>query len=416
MAQKTGTNWHSGRQEDASEFLLALLSILERELKDFPSYRRVLDRLYGRELDKKKFLDNPSGSCVRCGTFPSSSHQPFLTLMLTVPNCKSVELQKLLQSYFNDQDDALRMKCSNCCRCTPVCKQEKFCSRPAITHRTLTHAPVFLLIQLKRFTNGPTGPKVNTLVSAASDLKLLGCTDYKLLGTLDHQGSTIKSGHWVTNLMTEGGQRILCSDDHISQTDSVISSDNYILLYKKKDKTLQYPQFIPTSEWQELQPWQSVPPGCHVRMALDGSGKRMARLDIIQGRGSRNENISRSSRNQSVSSGSRNQGVSSGSRNQSVSSGSRQQSVSNQEQGDGLVIGEKTAGKVKTSQNSFPVNTDDRILVPEPVSEENTVAGPMEEEITVAQTMKEDTNVVSASLLDFKCRGCGDSERLRSGC
>merc|ERR1712127_617931 len=113
---------------------------------------------------------------------------------------------------------------------------------------------------------------------AGEDLKLLDCTDYKLVATLDHQGSSISSGHWVSKLRTESGQWVLCSDDHVRETDTAVSENNYILLFKKESSVNEYPDFIPSFEWQELQPWQSVPRGCWVRMALDGSGMRMAKL------------------------------------------------------------------------------------------------------------------------------------------
>ena len=175
MAQKdsSGTPWHSGRQEDAPEFLLALLAVLREELQDFPGYNTVLKSLYGVELEKRKFLDNPpSGRCLRCDTYPSSTHEEFLALLLPVPNCNAVELSSLLQSHYNDQDDALRMKCSECCTCRPECQQKGFCSRPAVTHRALTYAPSTLLVLLKRFNNGPNGVKVTTLVKTEASFKV----------------------------------------------------------------------------------------------------------------------------------------------------------------------------------------------------------------------------------------------------
>ena len=38
------------------------------------------------------------------------------------------------------------------------------------------------------------------------------------------------------------------------------------------------PEFIPSEEWREVQEWQSVPPGCHVKADLQ-TGKKMARID-----------------------------------------------------------------------------------------------------------------------------------------
>ena len=38
------------------------------------------------------------------------------------------------------------------------------------------------------------------------------------------------------------------------------------------------PEFRPTGEWQEVQEWQGVPPGLHVKVDLE-SGRKMARRE-----------------------------------------------------------------------------------------------------------------------------------------
>ena len=38
------------------------------------------------------------------------------------------------------------------------------------------------------------------------------------------------------------------------------------------------PEFTPTEEWQEVQEWQGVPPGCHVKVDLE-SGRKVARIE-----------------------------------------------------------------------------------------------------------------------------------------
>ena len=38
------------------------------------------------------------------------------------------------------------------------------------------------------------------------------------------------------------------------------------------------PEFIPTGEWQEVQEWQGVPPGLHVKVDLE-TGRKMARRE-----------------------------------------------------------------------------------------------------------------------------------------
>ena len=43
------------------------------------------------------------------------------------------------------------------------------------------------------------------------------------------------------------------------------------------------PEFIPTDEWQEVQEWQGVPPGCHVKVDLN-TGKKLAKIEQVTDR------------------------------------------------------------------------------------------------------------------------------------
>lgn len=36
--------------------------------------------------------------------------------------------------------------------------------------------------------------------------------------------------------------------------------------------------FVPSYEWQQVYPWQSIPPGLEVQLPLDGAGKKRARV------------------------------------------------------------------------------------------------------------------------------------------
>ena len=117
----------SGQQQDAEEFLRAILLVLESELKNYEGFDRVMDRIKGTQVEYKKFLDNlPSGKCKRCGTLPSYVEEPFLALKVIVPICGNVSLENLLQKYFAEQNNDLRMNCSTCCKCSPVCTHEGF--------------------------------------------------------------------------------------------------------------------------------------------------------------------------------------------------------------------------------------------------------------------------------------------------
>ena len=105
-------------------------------------------------------------------------------------------------------------------------------------------------------------------------------------GVLDHEGTSINSGHYVTE-MKHTNEWLLCNDTSVSPIhfQDVVSIHNYILLFKKKESSsapfIPYhspPSFIPTHEWQEVLPGQGVPPGCHSKMFMDGSEKVYAKL------------------------------------------------------------------------------------------------------------------------------------------
>ena len=123
----------SGLQQDADEFLRALLDVLEKELTGYENYTRIIRRYTGREVEYKKFSDCLTGKCKDCGNFPSAIENDFLTLKITIPDCKSqVNLDNLLDNYFTGNGSEIRMKCSTCCKCYPVCTQKGSCNRPAI--------------------------------------------------------------------------------------------------------------------------------------------------------------------------------------------------------------------------------------------------------------------------------------------
>ena len=203
----------SGRQQDADEFLRVLLDVLENELVGFENFNRIKRRYKGREVERKKFIESPTGKCKDCNNFPSANEQDFLALKLIVPNCSSqVDINILLNQYFIEYGSEVRMKCSTCCKCYPKCKQEGSCNRPAVSQRSLMHAPNFLFIQLCRFGSTNQRLKVITFVRTLFELKLQDSTDYQLLGTLDHRGKTMTSGHYVTKVLSEEGQWLLCND------------------------------------------------------------------------------------------------------------------------------------------------------------------------------------------------------------
>ena len=245
VAKKSGKEFLANcQQQDAEEFLRALIDMMAIELHDLDSFNIIHNEHIGKEKIKRKFLDNSSGVCSRCGEFPSCSDQEFLCLKLNIP-CSNlpVSLASLIDSYFSEGTEVIPMKCSQCCphdnppdgQKVP-CPQAGFCSRPSVSCNELIKSPKYLFLQLLRFGLGHNGPKVSTLVKVDSELVMSNGVEYEVKATINHWGNTLKGGHYVAYLKNESGQWWLLNDN-ISTLVSLAEAntqDNYILLLERK--------------------------------------------------------------------------------------------------------------------------------------------------------------------------------------
>ena len=242
VAQHSGKPYlNNGTQQDAEEFLGSLVAMVTTELATCIAFSTVQSNHWGSEHIRRVFLDNPpTGSCKKCSQYPVSRVDEFLCLKLTIPiSASTVSLTSLIANYFSESTESIRMKCSNCCpheKNKVVCPQSGFCNRPAATHNQLMKAPHFLFLQLLRFGNGFNGPKVNTLVQFEAELILPNDDKYEVLGAINHRGTTLRAGHYVTYVKSETDQWLHFDDTH-SQSSSLEEAnnpDNYILLFKRK--------------------------------------------------------------------------------------------------------------------------------------------------------------------------------------
>ena len=130
--------------------------------------------------------------------------------------------------------DERDLTCSNnCCQCGEH-KNGELCSQRISCTKTYPRKSQYLLIKLQHFSF-MNDVKINTVVTSAHEFKLEN-TIYELICTVDHLGSTIQSGHWITKRKTHGENWVRLSDENICpiSKDKVISKDNYIMLYQKK--------------------------------------------------------------------------------------------------------------------------------------------------------------------------------------
>ena len=230
----------SGRQEDADEFIRALLEVLGQELRENQGYQRVRALLRGQMSLQVKFKDSlPVGTCMKCKKFrPRYQEEEFLSLMLTVPITKQVlTVQNLLNNYLKDSEQNW-ISCPNCCRCKAKCTDVGPCKQWAVTQRTIKKAPTVVLVHLLRFAGGVNEPKVQTLVRAEPTVRLFDFMDYELEATLDHIGASLVSGHYVSKVRDgKAGGWQMHNDTAVTtiRSEAVTSRDNYFLMYRGKD-------------------------------------------------------------------------------------------------------------------------------------------------------------------------------------
>ena len=261
-----------------------LTELLEKEFKDDDEiFSSTFTQFWGKEKIIRKFLATNDGKCSKCQMYPSIKEQNFLSIKVDVPDLNvSVELSSLVQRYFSENMDEMVMRCANCCKHAQNCPQTGICRpRPAVSQTIITKSPKFLIIHLKQF-GLHFGSKTQTTVTPNNKLSLPNEDNFELIAVTSHIGSTSNSGHYVSYVRT-GQVWTLCNDNRLCEVAeaSVKTRDNYVYIYQKvviTNDEEKYPAFVPQAYWQELESWQSVPHGCHVRVDFE-TGKRFARIE-----------------------------------------------------------------------------------------------------------------------------------------
>ena len=204
--------FNNNDQCDAAEFLN---SLLEHLLKDDPHVSR---NLFGQTMETIYCMNE---NCNAADNRPSSD-VVILTVRLVAPT-----LSMCLDRYLG-LDEIER----NC----PYCG-----GKQATQSTNFIQDPEILLIQLKRFDN--QGNKISHNVSVPSELNLPSGTLYKLVGSGNHSGRTVHSGHYTGTLYDKDTERFfLINDEHHTEVPgispschrSALSSTIYVIVYEKE--------------------------------------------------------------------------------------------------------------------------------------------------------------------------------------
>lgn len=223
-----------GRQEDAHEYLIALLdSMHERSIaglnpKPPPAieFTSFIYRIFGGRIRSQV-------KCSQCG-YESNTYDPFLDLSLEINHAHSVE--RALQRFTAGEvlDGPNKYKCP---------KQNR--AVRAVKRMTVDSAPNVLVVQLKRFEFSLSGRKISKPVSFGESLDLSPYMStnpelpalYDLYGVLVHQGHSMHSGHYYCFVKGAGGNEWHKFDDtrvHTTSIRNVMGQLPYILFYVKR--------------------------------------------------------------------------------------------------------------------------------------------------------------------------------------
>jgi len=225
-----------GRQEDAHEYLIALLDAMhDRSIAG-------MNPKPSRELEYTSFIYQIFGGrirsqikCTQCD-YESNTYDPFLDLSLEISRAHSV--QKALQRFTASEvlDGQNSYKCS---------KQNKMVK--AVKRMTIEDAPNTLIIQLKRFEFSRSGRKISKQVDFDETIDLApfmshpqpkGSALYDLYGILVHDGFSMHSGHYYSFLRNVGGDWHRFDDSRVAPTSArnAMGQQPYILFYAKRSK------------------------------------------------------------------------------------------------------------------------------------------------------------------------------------
>ena len=95
----------------------------------------------------------------------------------------------------------------------------------------LSQTPKFLTIVVNRFDFSLTAKKKNHDIIMNETLRL-SSSNYNLMGSVHHHGTTASSGHYTSNILCDDAA-YLCNDSHIQKLNRLPyhSDSAYVVLY-----------------------------------------------------------------------------------------------------------------------------------------------------------------------------------------
>lgn len=238
----------TNRMQDAHEFFLACLAVLDSECEVSSSsnggYRAARDfgdymspDLLGYSLTQETVFQ-----CMGCGIRSDLKEESLIGLSLAIPvkQCRRTErmmypdsdLATLFNNYFEPEE--IERRCPR-----PGCG----CDR-ATAHTIISRYPRSLMFYIKRFTADlqkitarVTIPESLDLVSISTDRA--GATTetryfYKLTAVLRHQSQSVQKGHYVTDVKEVDGSWTCCNDSDVytlTNASEMHDTEGYMCMY-----------------------------------------------------------------------------------------------------------------------------------------------------------------------------------------
>ena len=242
-----------GSQNDALEFCGYVLQNLHPSLSSIFRFKS--------KTEFKFWINNKPSSCQNCGRAPNDVNDEHNVFKLSFPNedrlhlyQNGINLQTLINEHFELKSQSDNLKCENCCPQNdghehgPKCKP-----KPFITKEHIIQHPKFLIVQLLRFKQMPSGiQKIETKVTNIQSLQIQ-TTDYELISILNHEGG-YTNGHYTALLKAD--KWYLCNDikKSILRDDQIESEKNYAYIFKKKEPDMSGSYFSDSNQPRPNQP------------------------------------------------------------------------------------------------------------------------------------------------------------------